>query len=381
MIIKSLTFKDSINKIDIEKINFDHMTVFVGTSGAGKTTIMNALATIKDIAKGESSPGDSWEFEFIDNEQRIINWKGKFSTSIDLDDNEEEVSNIESEEVTIDGVQIIERKKNKILFANTSLPSLDKYKSMLYLLRDDDLIKTIYSSIERIVLISNDCHSHTQADALRLISNSFVNQVKKKLKEDSCSGIRHIDNIHLSCREKIYFSKNFDENAFDDFEFIYTSIFPSVKSIKVELKNRYSKLGTNSNSAKSVVFISLELENGEKVSQPAISSGMFKSMMILADLILSNHNEVIIIDEVENSLGINCLPDIITEMKGSRMQCIFSTHHPKIINDISPNNWQIVNRQNNTIKCYKSEELIKSESKHDKFIQLMNNDIYLNGNI
>ncbi|WP_445945777.1 AAA family ATPase [Shewanella sp.] len=381
MIIKSLIFKDSINKIEISKINFDHMTAFVGTSGAGKTTIMHALATIKNIAMGESSPGDSWDFEFIDNQKRLVNWKGKFSNSIDLDDDEEEVSSIDYEEVIVGGVTIIDRKKDKTLLNGISLPSLDKYKSMLYILRDDELLKTIYSSIERIILISNDCHSHTKADALRLVSSTFINQVKKVLKDDNCLGIKDIKDIHLSCREKIYFSKHFDEKAFDEFEFIYTSIFPSVTSIKVELKNRYNKLGSNSTSSKSVVYISLDLTNGDRVPQPRISSGMFKSMMILADLVLSNKNEVIIIDEIENSLGVNCLPDIISEMKSSEMQCIFSTHHPRIISDIPAKNWQIVSRKSGEITSCKSEDLIKSNSKHDKFIQLMNNEIYLNGNV
>ncbi|MGI2022415.1 AAA family ATPase [Shewanella glacialipiscicola] len=222
MIIKRLNFKDSINKIEIPDINFDHMTVFVGTSGAGKTTIMNALATIQGIATGNSSPGDSWDFEFIDNEKRTINWKGKFSTSIDLDDNEEEVSNIEFEEVTVDGIKIIERKKDKTYLGDTVLPSLDKYKSMLYLLRDDELVRTIYSSIERIILISNDCHSHTKADALRLLSNGFITQVKKRFKDINCSGVKDLGDINLSCREKIYFSKNYDAKSFEEFEFIYT---------------------------------------------------------------------------------------------------------------------------------------------------------------
>lgn len=329
---------------------------------------------------GNSSPGDSWDFEFIDNEKRTINWKGKFSTSIDLDDNEEEVSNIEFEEVTVDGIKIIERKKDKTYLGDTVLPSLDKYKSMLYLLRDDELVRTIYSSIERIILISNDCHSHTKADALRLLSNGFITQVKKRFKDIDCSGVKDLGDINLSCREKIYFSKNYDAKSFEEFEFIYTSIFPSVSSIKVELKSKYSKLGSRSNTSKSVIFISLELISGEKIPQPAISSGMFKAMMILADLILSNPNEAIIIDEVENSLGVNCLPDIISEMKCSEMQCIFSTHHPRIISDIPAKSWQIVNRNNGIINCHKSQELINSNSKHDKFIQLMNNEIYLNGN-
>tara|TARA_R110002126_G_scaffold69922_13_gene176347 strand:+ start:1334 stop:2479 length:1146 start_codon:yes stop_codon:yes gene_type:complete len=381
MIIKSLIFKDSLNKIEIPKINFDLMTVFVGTSGAGKTTIMNALNVIQRIALGDSSPGDSWEFEFIDNEKRLVNWKGKFSTKIDLDDDEEEVSNIEYEELIVDGIKIIERNKDQILLENKVLPSLDQYKSMLYLLRGDESIKTIYSSIERIILISNDCHSHTKADALRLISDGFVNQVKKKLKSKGCSGIKDLNDFNLTCREKIYFSKHFDKVSFDEFEFIYKSIFPSVESLNVELKNRYNKFGSSSNSSKSVVFITLDLINGGKVNQAEISSGMFKAMMILADLTLSSPEEVIIIDEVENSLGVNCLPDILSEMKGSKMQCIFSTHHPRIISDIPPKNWQIVNRTNGSIHCYKSEELIKSNSKHDKFIQLMNNEIYLNGNV
>lgn len=341
---------------------------------------MHALSTIQQIATGESSPGDCWDFDFIDNENRLISWKGKFSSLIDLNDNEDEVASVDYEEIYVDGNKLLDRKKDRILFNNERLPVLDKYKSLLYVLRDDSLVKSIYLSVERVVFISNDCHSHTKADALKLISNNLVSQVKKRVSE----GVRvnDLSDLKLSCREKVYFCKLYDKKSFDEFEFIYTSIFPSVKSIKVELKNRFNKLTSNvgANYSKSAVIISIELQNGDKVPQPSISSGMFKTMMILADLILSNENEVIIIDEIENSLGVNCLPDIISEIKSSRMQCIISTHHPRIISDIPPANWQIVSREQGVINCFKSEEIINSSSKHDKFIQLMNNEIYLNGN-
>jgi predicted ATPase len=123
-------------------------------------------------------------------------------------------------------------------------------------------------------------------------------------------------------------------------------------------------------------MINLKLENDTTVKQFNISSGMFKSMMILSELFFGNSYSPIIIDEVENSLGINCLPDILDELNISENQVIITTHHPRIINNVEPKNWKIINRNGSNIIANEAEQFINSTSHHDKFIQLINSAIY-----
>nr|WP_293102352.1 hypothetical protein [Okeania sp. SIO2F4] len=49
------------------------------------------------------------------------------------------------------------------------------------------------------------------------------------------------------------------------------------------------------------------------ILSPHISSGMLKTLMYISELYLSPEGSVILIDEFENSLGVNCL-DSVTDL-------------------------------------------------------------------
>ncbi|MGD1715765.1 AAA family ATPase [Dapis sp. BLCC M172] len=83
---------------------------------------------------------------------------------------------------------------------------------------------------------------------------------------------------------------------------------------------------------------------------PHISSGMFKTLMYISELYLSPEGSVILIDEFEKSLGVNCL-DSVTDLilENPRLEFIITSHHPYIINNIGNKYWKIVTHQGNII--------------------------------
>ncbi len=95
--------------------------------------------------------------------------------------------------------------------------------------------------------------------------------------------------------------------------------------------------------------------------------------MYISELYLSPEGSIILIDEFENILGVNCLnsvTDLILE--NPRLQFIITSHHPYIINNIGNKYWKIVTRQGNTVKVKQPEELGISQSRHQGFIDLIN---------
>ncbi|MDD1469355.1 ATP-binding protein, partial [Dolichospermum sp. ST_sed5] len=85
---------------------------------------------------------------------------------------------------------------------------------------------------------------------------------------------------------------------------------------------------------------------------------------------------VILIDEFENSLGINCmseLTDFILD-KSPDVQFILTSHHPYIINNIPWETWQIVSKYGNKVRVRKSLNIpeLNTASSLDKFTQLVN---------
>lgn len=381
MKLNSLYLRDNLKNITIQETTFEDLTMFVGTSGAGKTTIMNAIYTVIHIAKGNSSPGDHWNISFVDNSGRQIQWEGRFSESIELDQSdeddevEEEVSIVENELLHIDGVLVFKRDANSIVYNGVTLPLIDKYKSLIYLMRDDDLIEVVFDSLSSVKIASNNSREFTNNTALQLVRNETCEKNEKLFKEKSLN-IKQFSELfpELTCREKIYYSYNSDRSSFDEFEFLYTSIFTNVEKIIVE---KISDIRARTN--RSAIFIRLELVDGTIIDQGAMSSGMFKTLTILAELMFSSDKSILVVDEIENSLGVNCLPDILDLIQSIRSQCILSTHHPKIVNNIPPSKWRIVSRKGGEISTYKAESIKKSSSNHDKFLQLINSEIYLAG--
>jgi hypothetical protein len=90
---------------------------------------------------------------------------------------------------------------------------------------------------------------------------------------------------------------------------------------------------------------------------------------------------VFLIDEFENSLGVNCLDDLTTALVSHErdLQFIITSHHPYIINNISYSNWKIITRDGGVVTAHDADEFNLGKSKHQAFTQLINLDAYAEG--
>ena len=125
-------------------------------------------------------------------------------------------------------------------------------------------------------------------------------------------------------------------------------------------------------------FILEILEKGSKkwIPQNLISSGMYITLTYLIEISSAPSGSVFVVDEFENSLGINCMPQL-TELildKSPELQFILTSHHPYIINNIPWETWQLVSRTNGTIRSRKALDIptLNTASSLDKFTQLIN---------
>jgi ABC-type multidrug transport system ATPase subunit len=114
-----------------------------------------------------------------------------------------------------------------------------------------------------------------------------------------------------------------------------------------------------------------------------LSSGMKKVLLILLDAFIAPPESIYLIDEYENSLGINPInffPTFLDELEKD-IQFVITSHHPYIINNLPVDNWYIFHRKGNNITIRFGEENIKrlSKSKQQRFIQLINDPFYLEG--
>jgi len=370
--IQKLYVQDIISGITINDITFARLNVLVGVSGAGKTSIITALKRLVSIAEGVSDTGVEWALSFLDDENNDIVWTGKISKSWDINSDGALVAPFVQETLIVNDQQVFCSNQEGIEFSGVQLPKLDDKKSLLFHLRNDLNIKKIQSSISSSVIVDVDSRDFSQSEKITFFKENLHNEIsefksKFSIKKLSCT---HKD---LSCREKLYYAHEYDKDAFNEFLSIYTSIFPQVKSVNVQAIKTFS----HGSDRERALMISLHLKNKRRVRQGEISSGMFKTMMILSELCFGNNKSPIIIDEIENSLGVNCLPDILSELNMASNQVIITSHHPRVINEIPVKYWNIVSRQQDgSIVTKKAEEVLPKGSSHEAFLQLINSPEY-----
>lgn len=371
MKVLKLSFEQSKPKLIIDNVEFGSLNALVGISGAGKTTIIVGLQKLVQIAQGAKSHSFQWNLSFIDDLDRKIEWSGELSSPSSVTDEGAEYGHYLAEILEIDGVKVISRSEDNIQYNGITLPKLDSLTSLIYQFRDEDGIADVYESLNSMTIVDVDSNDFSRPKVAPLINA----KIHEEIIDSGFDSIKEISKKYkgIKCREKIYYAFKFDKNRFDDFIFAYSSIFPSVKTIEPRL---IEAITDDSEEKRNLIYIDMHMESGEVVNQHSISSGMFKTMMILAELYFGNNKSPIVIDEIENSLGVNCLSDVLSEMEVTENQIILTSHHPKVINMIPAKFWSIVSRKGNVIFTKKAESIIGSTSSHDKFIQLINSKLY-----
>lgn len=370
--IQKLYVQDLMSGITINDITFARLNVLVGVSGAGKTSIITALKRLVRIAEGFSDSGVSWELSFLDDDNNDVLWSGKTSRDWDINNEGDFVAPFIQEKLIVNDVEVFSSNQDGIELSGVKLPKLDDTKSLIFHLRNENKIKRIQNSISSAVIVDVDSSDFSQSQKVTFFKENLHNEIsefksKFSIKKLSCS------HKELSCREKLYYAHEYDREAFNDFQGIYTSIFPQVKSVSVKALKTYS----HGSDRERAIMISLHMKNKRIVRQGQISSGMFKTMMILSELCFGNNKSPIVIDEIENSLGVNCLPDILAELNMASNQVIITSHHPRVINEIPVRHWNIVSRlEDGSVVTKKAEDVLPKGSNHEAFLQLINSPEY-----
>ncbi|CAG5080083.1 AAA family ATPase [Parvicella tangerina] len=377
MKLKSIKYSNNEEEWEFEKINFFDVTLLVGVSGVGKTQILRAIYNLKRIANGASQNGVKWQVEFETNNNQSYLWEGEFENIVsksefipDFADSESEKvkPKILSERIILNGNQvIIDRKEGSFNFNDKEMPKLSSIESAMNILKEEDLIKDAFNSFKSIVL-----RDHTQKEGVRYSSLS-IEKLKKKY-----GTFEQIVESDLDTFHKLALVHDISKDVFEDIKARFIDVFPQIENIKIEpIKDDEF---TNFVFEATVIQIK---EKGVKkwIPHNRMSSGMLRTLLHIAEMYLWNPGTVILIDEFENSLGVNCI-DVLTEdliYENKNVQFIATSHHPYIINKIPYDYWKIVTRKGSKIKTVDASQFNKGMSHHDQFMSLINLPFYKEG--
>jgi ABC-type Na+ transport system ATPase subunit NatA len=371
MKIQEVTYCNKALDWRFEPIEFGQLSLLVGISGVGKTQIIRGIADLKKVANGKSLNGVCWNISFVSSGLNY-RWKGEFEVQdveyfIDSDEDEDRYKVI-SEYVYKGNELLIERDGSYVKFKDREMPKLSPFKSMVEVLSEEDDISPIQQGFDRVFYrrptdnVTTEIHVGIPYEVL---SESYLN-------------IKSLQESDLPTQVKLGLTYKCFPEVFNQIKYRFTNIFPQVEYIKLEpvKEKRLPFLAAGF----PLLYIK-EKGVDNWIFQKSISSGMYKTLMQITDLYLLPDNSLVLIDEFENSLGVNCIDvlteDLLSDRRG--MQFILTSHHPYIINNIDLTDWKIVTRKGGIVRVKDAEQLHLGRSKHQAFIQLMNLDEYREG--
>jgi predicted ATPase len=381
MKINSIRFEDKSRGWLLEELKLNKLTLLVGASGVGKTQILKAIMALNEIGSGKSINGAKWylDFQTINNENYI--WEGEFEVKdnsiffIDDDDDEKQKDKpkIIFEKLSIHGKQIIDRNSDKIIFDSKETIKLSQHESVINLLKAENLIEPANLSLNKLTF--SDQSNSMQASGMFRVTMLNANKLAKKY-----NTMAKIQESDLDTSLKLFLISKVDKKLFNTIKERFIDIFPQVTDLKI------APLDIRDNDMpdffKEYPFVQIK-EDGvdEWIQQNRISSGMYRTLMHIGDLYLCSEGTVFLIDEFENSLGINCIDELTNDILKSKrqLQFVLTSHHPYIINNIHFDNWKLVTRKAGVVRTHNASEFNLGKSKHDAFMQLMQLEEYQTG--
>lgn len=361
--IQWIEFENLKTGLKIERIYFNKdVTLLVGLSGVGKTQILNAveyslnLAVDKDMALCPYSVGmgiliDNKEYEWfyeidkMNNDELIINDESKYEFSY--------------EKLVCNGVKIFERKRDIVsVIGYDKVPQPKKDESLILQYSEDKNFELLISGIRKLysVEIELAVRGGIRRDSFNRLK-SKVNDIFKKEKNPEFKRFSH-----LPVAMKLYIVKKY-------YYELYIKIFEAVKELFIEIED----INVEEDSVREMYLVSIQVY-GKKLLQHDISNGMLKTIYYIVELFTMSENSLVLIDEFENGLGVNCI-DLLSELMLSErndLQFIITSHHPKIINAVDKDKWRIIDRDSCIVTNSGSSAYGIGNSQHDAYFNLIN---------
>lgn len=390
MRIEKLSFHNHVTGWQLTEMEFDSINLLVGVSGVGKTKILEIIRHLKAIIFGTINNsrflnsndetdlnGVGWDITFSISSSSKYRWHGKYNTIndrirtnahgskyLDLEDQDPE---IEIEELYLNGEFITGRKNGDIKFENLDMPKLSRRKSLI----------EIFCSEEKIIPIINSwlLIANSQAEVgNRLLYGSTVDKI------DGLS-LSDIRNMQIPLIAKIGLLDQNCRQVFDSIKSDFLEVFPQIENLSISINNIVFHSPNEISQNYHLTIILKEIGVDQWITQSNVSMGMLKTLAHITEIHLLAEGSILLIDEFENSLGVNCI-DVVSELLNKRqdIQFILTSHHPYIINKIPMKHWKIITRKGSLVTAHKAtdyEEL--SGSKHQAFTQLINLSDYTTG--
>ncbi len=261
--------------------------------------------------------------------------------------------------------------KDKFTYDGRELPKLPKDSTGLFLLKEEKQVSSAHKAFGLIM------RRNFFGDELTIATSMAVMPEELRNKNDGWKAKweEMAPNIPLNIR--LYILNESYKSIFNSIVAEFKSVFPNIENVQF---SDGSKTYNRIDSGKMPLLLFKEKNIDTPYHLHEMSSGMQKVFLIITDVLSMRKNSLYLIDEYENSLGINAinfLPSFLAE-HGKNTQFVITSHHPYLINNIPISDWSLFFRTGSNVQVKNGEELNKKygASKQEAFIQLINDPEY-----
>ncbi len=384
MLINEFMFEDRKAKWRIDDVTFQRFNLFVGGSGVGKTKILDALQRVSSVALDkEHNLGDAngvhWSIKFS-HDDILFHWEVKTtlverSRDFDVEDGSENAPirspEIAFERLIADGRVIIERDQETFTLNGDKLPKLKQSESALVLLAEQTPLTVVRNAFRRFLFEERAISSEDSKVLLLMLDTKEIEQLRKKY----ASLAMLQERTQMPDILRAFLLQENHKAEFKKINDLFCSIFPTVVEIQIHRASDDSELERV--PYKDALFFCIKERGIDRwIPHTEMSSGMRRTFIMILETTLAPPGTVVVIDEFENSLGINCMPQVTDFILGhtKNIQFVITSHHPYIINSIPISSWMVVRRNGNRIFVQSAKDIpqLSARSHHDAFTRLLN---------
>lgn len=358
-----LEFENLKTGLKIKHISFNEdVTLLVGLSGVGKTQILNAIKFSLRLAVNESLRLKPYAVKICFEINNVVyewNYRIELAQNEDIIKSEEVKYVFTYEELLRDNKTIILRDKDKTeILGYDKVPTPKSDESVLLQYSEDKIIHSIIIELLKLypIELEMDVRGAIDRNSFRM----FKTKIKESIDNAPVSSFERFS--HLPVPIKLYIVKQY-------YPKLYAKIFDAIKELFIEITD----LKIIEDPVMDISLVAIEVY-GKTLVQTEISNGMLKTIYYIIELFTMSENSLVLIDEFENGLGVNCI-DVLAEIllyERKDLQFIITSHHPKIINQIPSTKWKIIERNVNIVENSTSEVYGLNHSQHDAYFNLLN---------
>lgn len=347
-VIKEVHIKN-FKSITDEAVKLEEFSILVGKNGVGKSNFIQAVSLLRDLAVGH----DVWEAakNYILTPRELLNRNGlsnECEISAVVKNGDENLYNF-SVTLTIEdrpGLSRLVIKSEKL-----EMISPGGGITTVFERRDGEIFDTDGSPV--LIAVEQDIA------AVSLYKNEYANKVKDLFRNTHLPINEIVSSIQVASTTPIADKvarlvvglKKAGGGKYERFLKLSTELIPWLSSF-VDMAMNDDEENSATDEAEEEYFVVFEEKNLRgRLSMKAISHGDIKTLYFIAVAVLSRSGTVFFFEEVENGMHPERVANLVKYLERLSIkedkQFVFTTHSPRIINCISPEDVIYVNKDEN----------------------------------